>query len=359
MTKATAGGIHRAVRTALFDYELPRDAIAQRPLADRAAARLLTLQGGTVSDETIHTLPDLVPPKTVVVVNNTRVLPARLLGTKEGTGGKVELLLLEPHGDAGTDWIALVRASKRLQAGGRVSFGGELLSILMEPREHGTFLVRLIPSSGGSVRDAIRKVGRIPLPPYITRPDDEEDKTTYQTVFASEDGAVAAPTAGLHLTGPLLDAFRARGMSLVEVTLHVGLGTFRPVAVDDLDQHPMHEEWCSVSKEAAEAIAGAQRDGRAILAVGTTVIRTLETAAMRTGTVEPYSGRTRLLIQPGFAFRAANLLLTNFHVPRSTLLALVCAFGGTREVLSAYQHAVEQGYRFLSYGDAMLIARSP
>jgi S-adenosylmethionine:tRNA ribosyltransferase-isomerase len=359
------------VRLDLLDYDLPPELVATRPAAERDGARLLVVDPAAdvreaPADRTIRDLPELVPPGALVVINDTRVLPARLLGRKRDTGGRVELLLLRRAGGPAPSaraerWEALGRASKGLRPEMRLELGeaGEIEASVVATGEGGLVLVDLSTHDGGPLAAAIESVGHVPLPPYLGRPDELEDRARYQTVFARVPGAVAAPTAGLHLTEALMARMRARGVAFGAVTLHVGLGTFQPVTVDDLDEHPMHAEALVVSRELATQIAEARERGSPVVAIGTTVVRALESAAdpERPGHVRPLDAETRMLIQPGYAFRVVDALLTNFHLPRSTLLALVAAFAGRERVLDAYRTAVERGYRFFSYGDAMYLPR--
>lgn len=367
----------------LFDFELPPGSIAQRPSARREDARLLVVDPGRpdLVDAHVFDLPDLVAPGSLVVLNDTKVVRARLLGRKP-TGGKVELLLVEPcagrpagRAIATTErWRVLGKGLGEL-LGQEISFGAgapaqgpsPLLVARIAgrpPAGHGggpisgLFEVELAARTG-SVADALEALGSMPIPPYVRRAADAGDDERYQTVFARAPGAVAAPTAGLHVSKALLDRFVDRGIRVSYVTLHVGLGTFQPVAVSDLDQHPMHAEWMHVSAEVAAEVASARRRNAPVVAVGTTVVRALETAADpdHAGHVVPTEGETRMLIQPGYAFRVVDALLTNFHVPRSTLIALVAAFAGRARLLEAYAHAIRQGYRFYSYGDAMWLPR--
>lgn len=322
-------------------------------------------EAGALDDRAVVELPALIPSGTLLIVNDTRVIPARLLGRKATTGGSVELLLVRRvEGDvpAGLPedvalWSAMGKSSKPLKAGMDVLIdeGGELRAQIVGKAEDGLLTVALWSPSGLPLERALAQHGHMPLPPYMRRGDDEGDKERYQTVFAKVPGAVAAPTAGLHLSEALLEALRAKGVEIAAVTLHVGLGTFKPVTADDLDEHPMHEEWFEISCETASAIEAARARGAKVMAVGTTVVRALESAADGAGGVRVGAGSTRLLIQPGYQFSVIDFLLTNFHLPRSTLLSLVCAFGGLSPVLAAYRHAVSQGYRFFSYGDAMLL----
>ena len=342
-----------------LDYELPEAQIAQEPAADRAGARLYYL-GQENPHRTIADLPALIPDGALVVVNDTRVIPARLLGKKEDTGGKAEVFLLsrENKGDSSA-WRALGRASKGLRPGMTVAVANLRIRVT-GVLGGGTISVHITTIDGQSVEAAIDAHGRIPLPPYIRREDDARDRDRYQTIFAKNDGAVAAPTAGLHLTTSLVEKLRARGVRFAEVTLHVGLGTFQPVTAEDLNDHPMHAEELTVSEACAAEIARARQLKSPVVAIGTTTVRALESAAddAHVGFVRPKSGQTSLLIQPGYAFRVVDALLTNFHLPKSTLLALVSAFGGKERVMKAYEDAVAQRYRFFSYGDAMLLTRA-
>jgi S-adenosylmethionine:tRNA ribosyltransferase-isomerase len=354
------------MRVALLDYALAPGSIAQVPAEDRLSARLLELPAdGEAAHRHIRDLPDRIPEGSLVVVNDTRVLRARLLGRKRGSGGKAEVFLVrradvKAPGEASRErWWALGKASKGLRAGMVVDCGpleariigleNELLDIELS-----------VPSGVLSVAEAVRSVGHMPLPPYIRRDDSAADVERYQTVFARVDGAVAAPTAGLHLSHGLLARLEARGCIIASVTLHVGLGTFQPVTALDLDDHPMHEEAFDIPEASANAITAARERGAAVVAIGTTVVRALESAAdpSRPGHVLAGSGETRLLIQPGYRFQVIDRLFTNFHLPKSTLLALVSAFAGPARTLDAYKDAQARGYRFFSYGDAMLLEPS-
>jgi S-adenosylmethionine:tRNA ribosyltransferase-isomerase len=375
------------MRVDTFSYDLPAERIAQHPADDREAARLLVLDGKDRREATVGDLASLVPRGALVILNDTRVLRARLLGKKPETGGKVEIFLVRKLGErtiqVGTSgesetrevevWRALGKASKALKFGTDVIVGaGEapgaagphgvqlVVRLLGRAEDDGLLEVGLTVRGEGSVEDAVRALGHVPLPPYIKRDDQSDDAQRYQTVFARVDGAVAAPTAGLHVTRALLGRLAVRECDVAMVTLHVGLGTFQPVTVEDLDQHAMHSERFEVTRNTARAVARARERGAPVVAVGTTVVRALESAAdpERPGFVRPMAGDTKLLIQPGYAFRVVDQLLTNFHLPRSTLLAMVCAFGGTERVLAAYRAAVEQEFRFYSYGDAMLLDRA-
>jgi S-adenosylmethionine:tRNA ribosyltransferase-isomerase len=328
-----------------FDYELPEELIAQAPLPERDASRLLVLprRSGPPQHRAIRELPQLLHAGDLLVVNDARVIPARLHGRKEDSGGKVELLLIEPL--AGGDWLALGQASKPLRQGSRVEVLGSSVEIV-EARGGGELVVRL-PLRGEALWQFLEEAGELPLPPYIRHAPGPADRERYQTMFARERGAVAAPTAGLHFTPALIDALRARGIGIAAITLHVGPGTFLPVRVERVEDHRMHRERYFVPDETAGTLERAQR----VIAVGTTALRTLEASGGRPG-----PGATDLFVKPGYEFRVVDALLTNFHLPRSTLLMLVAAFGGLDRVKAAYREAIAERYRFFSYGDAMLIA---
>ncbi len=343
-----------------LDYALPPERIAQEPLADRAAARLLVVRRGSAPavHATVRDLPRLLPPATLVVLNDTKVIPARLVGRRAATGGRAEVLLVRRADGAGA-WRVLLRTRGRPRAGEVFRFD-TIEAVLRERGAKGEAVVDLRAVGGsGDVDEEIRRVGLVPLPPYIRRAPGPRDAERYQTVYARVPGSVAAPTAGLHLDADLLGDLRAAGHETAFVTLHVGPGTFRRIGGDRIDAHVMDGEWIDVSRETAEAIDRARAAGRAILAVGTTVVRALESAARaatdpRTA-VSPLRGDTSLYILPGHRFAAIDALLTNFHLPRSTLLALVMAFHGVDPTRAAYEEAIRAGYRFYSYGDAMLI----
>jgi S-adenosylmethionine:tRNA ribosyltransferase-isomerase len=346
------------LRTALFDYELPESRIARHPPSERDQARLLVLDQGRVEHRRVPDLAELIPAGALVVVNDTRVRHARVLAERAGTGGAVELLLLaklESGGDAEL-WEALGRANKPLRPGASViapAFHAEVREVV------GRGLLRVAVRAEGGVEGWLAANGRVPLPPYLGRADELEDRERYQTVFADKLGSSAAPTAGLHLSDALLAALRARGVEVATLTLTIGLGTFRPVEADDLDDHDMHAEPVDVGAPLVEAVRRARERSAPVVAIGTTVVRALESAAdpERRGLLRPFRAETRLLIQPGYQFSVVDALLTNFHQPRSTLLALVSAFAGREAVFSAYRAALDAGYRFLSYGDAMWIPR--
>lgn len=330
-----------------FDFELPQSLIAKAPLPERDGAKLLHMRE-SLEDITIQDLPSLVQAGDLWVLNDTKVIPARLTGQKE-SGGKVEVLLLEP---LGTDhvWTAWGKANKALQVGSKLIFAPDFSAQVLA-RDGKNITIKLIANDVGL---AIETHGHMPLPPYINRPDSEEDKQRYQTVFAKHQGAVAAPTAGLHLTPGLMKKMEAAGATFVHVTLHVGPGTFQPVQVENIFDHTMHEEAYIISEAAAQAINQAKQTGKRIVAVGTTSLRTLE-AAGQSGTINAGTGRTDIFITPGYSFNITDALLTNFHLPKSTLLMLVSAMAGKEEVKQAYAHAIRQDYRFYSYGDAMFV----
>jgi S-adenosylmethionine:tRNA ribosyltransferase-isomerase len=344
------------VRASDLDYELPKELIAQEPLPQRDASRLLLVD--VSADRTEHRLfaelPVLLPPS-LFVFNDTRVFPARLVGRKS-TGGRAELLLLRRVAGGADRWLAVGRASKRWRAGTELSFcHGRLGGRVVRPLGHGQLEVDL--TAEGEVDALIEEAGEVPLPPYIRRPAGDADRTRYQTVYARRTGAVAAPTAGLHFTESALRALEQAGHRAAYVTLHVGPGTFRPVQVDALDEHEMDEEWYDVPEPTVEAIALARAQRRPIVAVGTTVVRTLESSVDAESKPVAGIGTTRLFIRPPYRFRVVDHLVTNFHLPRSTLLALVMAFAGEDLTRRAYREAIERRYRFYSYGDAMLIRR--
>lgn len=354
------------MRTADLDYVLPPELVAHRPPVERDGGRLLVVEGDELRDAQVVDLAELIPPGALVVVNDTRVVRARLLGRREKTGGRVEIFLLARLDEGGPEartarYRALGRASKTLQVGAAIEIeGGELRASVEARVDNGATLeVQLTSSADRSVVEVVERVGRMPLPPYMEREDDETDAERYQTVFARKLGAVAAPTAGLHLTENLLAELRRRDVLVASCTLHVGLGTFQPVSVDDLDDHPMHAETLEVDEGLVRAVDDARSRGAPVVAIGTTVVRALESSAdpARAGAIVARTGDTRLLIQPGYRFRVVDALLTNFHLPKSTLLALVQAFGGRSAIRAAYAHAIERRYRFYSYGDAMLIRR--
>ncbi|HHJ14732.1 MAG TPA: tRNA preQ1(34) S-adenosylmethionine ribosyltransferase-isomerase QueA [Gammaproteobacteria bacterium] len=342
------------MRTRDFHYELPAERIAERPVRPRHASRLLVLEpGGHVADRHMRDFPALLRPEDLLVFNDTRVIPARLYGRKD-SGGRVEVLVervLDAHRA-----LAHLRASKSPRAGTGLELAGGALRAEVEGREGELFVLRF--AGPGRLLDLLERHGHVPLPPYIARPDEAADREDYQTLFARRPGAVAAPTAGLHFDETILDAMARRGVRSAFVTLHVGAGTFQPVRVENPEQHVMHAEWVCVDTAVCEAVAETRARGGRVVAVGTTVVRSLESAA-REGVLQPFEGDTRLFIRPGYRFQVVDAMLTNFHLPESTLLMLVCAFAGHAPVMAAYRHAVEAGYRFFSYGDAMFLQRMP
>jgi S-adenosylmethionine:tRNA ribosyltransferase-isomerase len=349
------------VRTELFDYVLPEERIARHPAPQRDGARLLVVHSEALEHRKVTEFAELVPEGALVVVNDTRVRRARVFGVRHGSGGRIEIFFLSPLTAPATRpgcerWSALGRANKPLRAGTRID-AGELVAEVLDRDDAGVLTLEV--SAPGGVESWLEAHGHVPIPPYLGRADEPDDVERYQTVYARRTGSVAAPTAGLHLTPEAFARLEARGVELGRVELEVGLGTFRPVDAEDLDQHPMHSERFSVSPELAERVAAARARGGRVVAVGTTVVRALESVAdpERLGFVRPGAGETDLLIQPGYRFRVVDSLLTNFHQPRSTLLALVAAFAGLERVRSAYAEALDASYRFLSYGDAMWIPR--
>lgn len=334
-----------------FSFDLPPDLIAQAPLAERAASRLLCLdRRGQLSDRGFRDLAGLLRAGDLLVLNDTRVIPARLFGVKD-SGGRVEVLVERVLGEHRL--LAQVRASKPPRAGARLHLEGAVEAVVLG-REDEFFMLELTGTD--TALTLLERYGHMPLPPYITRPDVAADRERYQTVFARQPGAVAAPTAGLHFDTAFLEQLGSQGIETAQVTLHVGAGTFQPLRVERLEEHVMHAERAEVSVETCERIAATKARGGRVVAVGTTVVRSLETAA-RSGVLQAYIGDTRLFITPGFEFHVVDALVTNFHLPESTLLMLVCAFAGYEPVMRAYRHAVTERYRFFSYGDAMFLER--
>ena len=341
------------MNTADFDFHLPEELIAQTPLEKRDASRLLIInhKTGQMEDTHFDAIIDQLHPGDALVMNDTRVLPARLHGEKPETGGHVELLLLK--NTEGDDWEVLAKPAKRLKVGAQISFGdGRLTATILEELEHGGRIVRF--HYQGIFLEVLESLGEMPLPPYIH--EKLKDRERYQTVYAKENGSAAAPTAGLHFTKELLAKIEAKGVKLVYLTLHVGLGTFRPVSVDNVDEHEMHSEFYTLSEEAAETLRQVKASGKRVIAVGTTSIRTLETIGSKfNGEIKADSGWTNIFIKPGYDWKVVDAFSTNFHLPKSTLVMLVSAFAGRELVLSAYQHAIDEKYRFFSFGDAMFI----
>ncbi|PYP09469.1 MAG: tRNA preQ1(34) S-adenosylmethionine ribosyltransferase-isomerase QueA [Gemmatimonadetes bacterium] len=335
-----------------FDYNLPPEQIAQNPLPDRSASRLLVLDraSGATRHLHFHDLPTLIPPGDLLVINTSRVIPARLHGKRE-TGNVAELLLVRERED-GT-WLAMGHPGGKLKPGRRVTFGADSAVEIVEVLGGGLRRVRFVGAL--DARATLAKYGEVPLPPYIKRAPTKADEDRYQTVYATHDGSVAAPTAGLHFTTELLARIHEQRTLVTAIDLHVGPGTFKPVETDDLDKHTMHPEAYEISEGAAGWINKVKGVGSAVWGVGTTVVRALESAADESGHVRAGAGETSLFIRPPYEFKVVNHLITNFHLPRSTLLMLVCAFGGYEHVMTAYREAVKEGYRFYSYGDAMLV----
>ena len=341
-------------RTSDYDFPLPPEQIAQHPAARRDASRLLVLdrKTGALSHRHFSDIVDYFARGDVLVLNETRVFPARLLGRRE-SGAPGEVFLLHPQKGDEQEWVALVRPGAKLKPGRRLHIADELSVEILSSTPGGERIVRLHTEL--PIHEALERFGEIPLPPYVDRAATAEDRERYQTVYARERGSVAAPTAGLHFTSELISRIEARGVTIARLTLHVGVGTFRPVETDDPAEHRMHAEWYRVPAEAADAINAGRAGGGAIWAVGTTVVRTLESAAAADGALHAAEGWTDIFIRPPYRFRAVDHLVTNFHLPRSTLLMLVAALAGYEPVMAAYREAVAEGYRFFSYGDAMLV----
>lgn len=340
------------MKTSDFFYELPEELIAQDPLEDRTASRLLVLDRKTdkLEHKIFSDVINYLNPGDCLVINNTRVIPARLIGEKEGTGGKVEILLLKRREN--DIWESLVKPGKKLRPGARVIFGdGRLKAEILEIAEEGNRLVKFYYE--GIFEEILDSLGEMPLPPYITHK--LEDKEMYQTVYAKFDGSAAAPTAGLHFTNELLEKIRQKGIRIASITLHVGLGTFRPVKVEDVNNHHMHTEWYEVNNEAADIINETKKNGGRVICVGTTSCRTIESVADENGLMSAKTGETDIFIYPGYKFKVMDGLITNFHLPESTLVMLVSAFAGKDRILSAYETAVKERYRFFSFGDAMIL----
>ena len=336
-----------------FYYDLPEELIAQDPLADRSSSRLLTLDknSGAFSHHVFRDIVDFLNPGDCLVLNNTKVIPARLMGEKEGTGAGIEVLLLKRKED--NVWETLVKPGKKARPGARISFGnGLLVGEVIDVVEEGNRLIRF--EYEGIFEEILDQLGQMPLPPYITHR--LEDKNRYQTVYAKHDGRAAAPTAGLHFTPELLETIKAKGVKVAEVTLHVGLGTFRPVKVDNILDHHMHSEFYMVEENQAAIINETKKNGGRVICVGTTSCRTIESATGEDGILRAGSGWTEIFIYPGYKFKILDALITNFHLPESTLLMLVSALAGRDNVMAAYEEAVKERYRFFSFGDAMFIS---
>lgn len=335
-----------------FIYNLPPELIAQRPLAERSASRLLQVSGetGSIIDSTFADIEQVLQANDLLVFNDTRVIPARLFGTK-ATGGKIEVLIERVIDD--THCLAHIRASKSPKAGSRITLE-DAFDMEIIGRQDALFELKLTDKA--SILDLLEEYGHIPLPPYIERQDTEADKERYQTIFADKPGAVAAPTAGLHFDESLITRLKNKGVNTASVTLHVGAGTFQPVKHDDLSQHVMHSEYIEVNQEACDKIIACKESGGRVVAVGTTSVRSLESTYQKGG-IQPYSGDTKLFIKPGYEFGVVDIMVTNFHLPGSTLLMLVSAFAGYENIFNSYEHAIQERYRFFSYGDAMLLTK--
>lgn len=337
-----------------FYYDLPEELIAQDPLADRSSSKLMVLdkKTGRTEHRIFKDIIEYLNPGDCLVINDTKVIPARLIGEKEGTGAAIEVLLLKRKEDMANTWEVLVKPGKKARPGTRISFGdGKLVGEIIDIVEEGDRLIQF--SFDGIFEEILDELGQMPLPPYITHK--LEDKNRYQTVYAKHEGSAAAPTAGLHFTNELLAEIEAKGVKIARVTLHVGLGTFRPVKVENILDHHMHSEYYEVSEEAADTINSVRQSGGRIIAVGTTSTRTLESVADTHGCIKPCRGWTDIFIYPGYEFKAIDCLITNFHLPESTLIMLVSALAGKDNVMAAYREAVENSYRFFSFGDAMFI----
>lgn len=335
-----------------FDYDLPEELIAQDPLEDRSSSRLMVLdkKSGEIKHTVFKHIIDRLCPGDCLVINNTKVIPARLMGTKRDTGAAIEVLLLKRKEN--NIWETLVKPGKKAKPGTEIVFGDGLLSgTVLEVVEEGNRLIQF--RFEGIFEEILDQLGQMPLPPYITH--QLQDKNRYQTVYAKHEGSAAAPTAGLHFTQELLEQIRNKGVDIAEVTLHVGLGTFRPVKVENVQDHHMHSEFYCIDEDAAEKVNRAKRSGRRVIAVGTTSCRTLESAGAQDGSIRACSGWTEIFIYPGYQFKVVDALITNFHLPQSTLIMLVSALAGREHVLAAYEEAVRQKYRFFSFGDAMFI----
>ena len=340
------------MKTSDFYYDLPEELIAQDPLENRSDSRLMVLdkENGAVSHHVFREIVDYLNPGDCLVINDTKVIPARLIGEREGTGAKIEVLLLKRK--TGDVWETLVKPGRKAKPGTRIQFGGGLLvGEVMDIVDEGNRLIRF--EFEGIFEEILDQLGQMPLPPYITH--QLKDKDRYNTVYATHSGSAAAPTAGLHFTPELLKIIEEKGIDIARVTLHVGLGTFRPVKVDDVENHHMHSEFYMIDEEAAEKINRAKENGKRVICVGTTSCRTIESAADENGRLKPCSGWTEIFIYPGYQFKILDCLITNFHLPESTLIMLVSALAGKEHVLAAYEEAVKERYRFFSFGDAMFI----
>jgi S-adenosylmethionine:tRNA ribosyltransferase-isomerase len=341
------------MKTIDFDYNLPENLIAQKPLEDRTASKMLVLQkqDGTIKDDFFYNLIDYLKKGDVLVFNDTKVIPARLYGAKEGGTAKIEMLLLKRI--KLDQWEVLLKPAKRIKIGGKIIFGnGELVAQVVDELDDGGRIINFI--FDGVFENILETLGSMPLPPYI-KDSVLKDKNRYQTVYAKYDGSSAAPTAGLHFTNQYIKKLEDKGIITAFVTLHVGLGTFRPVSVTNVLEHKMHKEWYNISKQTVDIINNAKNDGRRIIAVGTTSLRTLEAVGTQFGEIKEGYGETEIFIYPGYKFKTVDALLTNFHLPKSTLLMLISAFSDKEKIMDAYNHAIEENYRFFSFGDCMFI----
>ena len=344
-----------------YHYHLPEQLIAQQPSQERDHSRLLVMDRhtGDLSHQIFHELEAFLDPSDVLVINNTQVIPGRIVGKKE-SGGRIEALVLNyasrmRSSAPENQFECMLKSSKRTRIGARLTFPEGVTARVMEREDN---IYRLSFSCKGDFRSVLNRIGQTPLPPYIKRDGTQptqDDSTTYQTIYASQEGAIAAPTAGFHFTEALMQRLKDKGVTLAPITLHVGYGTFLPVRVTDIREHSMHSEWFSIPEETAETVSLAKKEGRRVVAVGTTSVRTLEFAMHENGNMRPMTGPCNLFIYPGYQFRVVDAMITNFHLPKSTLLMLVSAFAGRNNILSAYQTAIQENYRFYSYGDAMLI----
>lgn len=341
------------MKTDLFDYTLPQELIAQEPAQPRDSSRLLVydVTADKIEHKRFYQIEEELKKGDVLVVNNTKVIPARLYGKKVGTGGKIEFLLLKRLDY--TDWEVILKPGRIAKAGAEIEFGNELKARILEVREDGNRIIRFY--FDGVFEDILSRIGEMPLPPYIT--ERLRDKSRYNTIYSKTEGSAAAPTAGLHFTETLLERLKAKGVEIVEVLLHVGLGTFRPVKEEDISRHKMHSEFYSLSRDAARVINLAKDEGRRVVAVGTTSVRVLESASSEDGRVAAGSGNTEIFIYPPYRFKTVDALITNFHLPKSTLLMLVSAFADREKILKVYDVAVKEKYRFFSFGDAMFLKK--
>lgn len=347
------------MRVDLFDFELPEERIALRPVSPRDSAKMLVVDNGNLENHCVNELSDILEPGDALIFNNTKVIPAQLLGSRERNGVVAQVSATLHTRVSASNWLCFAKGSKKLKVGDRIEFGDRLTCVVLEKHESGDIELQF-DQSGAEFDEALALSGAMPLPPYIAgkRGTDEQDLQDYQTIYADEDGAVAAPTAGLHFTPELMSKLEARNISKHFVTLHVGPGTFLPMKADDTRDHKMHSEWGRVSSETADALNKVRANGGKIICVGTTSLRLMESATDEQGVVHPWEGGTDIFITPGYKFKAADMLMTNFHLPKSTLFMLVSAFCGLENMQMAYAHAIENNYRFYSYGDSSLLYRT-